>query len=54
LSHLSAAELHEVRRYRASHIDVVVPKWRPRREGVRLHTARALHPRDLLSAAAFR
>jgi hypothetical protein len=47
LSHLSAAELHEVRRYRASLIDVVVPKWRPKRDGVRLHTARALHPRDV-------
>ena len=29
LSHLAAAELWEVRRYRASLIDVVAPKWRP-------------------------
>jgi hypothetical protein len=44
---LAAAELHEVRRYRASFIDVVVPHWRPEENGVRYHRARGLHPRDL-------
>jgi hypothetical protein len=47
LSRLAAAELWEVRRYRASLIDVVVPKWRPPKDGTRLHRARQLHPRDV-------
>ena len=47
LSHLAAAELWEVRKYRAPLIDVVAPKRRQRTTGVRLHRARALHPRDV-------
>ena len=46
LSHLAAAELWEVRRYRASLIDVVVPTRR-RADGVRVHETRTLHPRDV-------
>jgi Protein of unknown function (DUF559) len=32
---------------RAPLIDVVVPKWRPPRDGVRLHRSRHLDPRDV-------
>ena len=47
LSHLAVAELCEVRKYRASLIDVVAPKRRTADVGVRLHRARALDPRDV-------
>jgi hypothetical protein len=47
LGRLAAAELRQVSRFRSSLIDVVVPKWRRKRDGVRLHRARALHPRDV-------
>jgi predicted transcriptional regulator of viral defense system len=47
LGHLAAAEHWEVRKYRASLIDVVVPRWRPAANGVQYHRARALNPRDV-------
>jgi hypothetical protein len=46
LSHLSAAELWQVRRYRASLIAVVAPARR-RLAGVHVHTYRHLDPRDV-------
>jgi hypothetical protein len=47
LARLAAAELCEVRRYRASLIDVVAPKRRTADTGVRLHRTRGLDPRDV-------
>ncbi len=47
LGQLAAAEHWEVRRYRASLIDVVAPKRRHADVGVRLHRARTLDPRDI-------
>ena len=47
LSHLAAAELCEVRKYRAPLIDVVALEWRHAEPGVRVHRVRALHPRDV-------
>jgi Transcriptional regulator, AbiEi antitoxin/Protein of unknown function (DUF559) len=47
LSHLAAAELRKVSRYRTSLIDVVAPKRRMADEGVRLHRTRGLHWRDV-------
>jgi predicted transcriptional regulator of viral defense system len=46
LSHLSAAELWQLRRRRSSLIAVVAPARR-RLAGVRVHTYRSLHPRDV-------
>ena len=47
LSHLALAELYQVRKYRASLIDVVAPKRGKADVGVRLRRARALDPRDV-------
>ncbi len=47
LAGLAAAELWEARKYRAPLIAVVAPKWRPARDGVRVHRAKRLHPRDV-------
>jgi hypothetical protein len=47
LSHLAAAELWEIRRYRASLIDVVVPRRRRVKTGTRIHRANRLHSRDV-------
>jgi hypothetical protein len=47
LSHLACAEHWQVRKYRAPVIDVVAPKWRPSRDGVRVHRANRLDPRDV-------
>jgi hypothetical protein len=46
LGYLAAAEHLEARKYRAPLIDVVAPKWRPARDGVRVHRAK-LHPSDV-------
>ncbi len=47
LGHLSAAEHLEVRKYRASLIDVAVPARRRSPQRVRVHETRSLHPRDV-------
>ena len=46
LGHLAAAELWEVRKYRAPLIDVVVPKRRRVKTATRIHRT-TLHPRDV-------
>ena len=46
LAHEAGAELLGVRRYPASLIDVVAPKWRRALPGVKFHRARNLHSRD--------
>ena len=46
LSHLAVAELWEVRKYRASVIDVVVPRRRRVTTATRIHRT-TLHPRDV-------
>ncbi len=47
LSHLSAAVLWRVWRGAAHEIDVIVPRGRRRRGGIRLRTCRRLDPRDV-------
>jgi hypothetical protein len=47
LSHEACAEHWEVRRYRASRIDVVVPSERQGLASVRVHRCRNLHPDDV-------
>ncbi|MDA0172353.1 type IV toxin-antitoxin system AbiEi family antitoxin domain-containing protein [Solirubrobacter taibaiensis] len=47
LSHEACAELYEVRRWRASLIDVVVPSERRARSKARIHRCRNLHPDDV-------
>jgi very-short-patch-repair endonuclease len=48
LSHLSAAELRKISRFRATVISVLVPRKREVK-GVRMHTTRHLHRRDVTS-----
>jgi predicted transcriptional regulator of viral defense system len=47
LSHLAAAKLWEIWRRRVTGIDVIAPRRRRQRTGIRVHSARHLDPRDV-------
>jgi hypothetical protein len=47
LSHLAAAKLWEVWRRKVTGIDVIAPRRRRQRAGIRVHSARHLDPRDV-------